>query len=134
MTSPVETIHRGEGALVAAEKMAEKRLRHLIVIDTKGRVAGVVSDRDLRSAQPSVMLVPDAEMRKKALGMLKVDDVMTAHPSTVRDDQPVEDALERFLHQRLGCLPVVDSHGALVGIITPGDVTRLALDLVRGTR
>jgi len=134
MSSPVETILRSDGALAAAEKMAARRVRHLVVVDAKGRVAGVVSDRDVRSAQPSVNLVPDAQMRQKALGMLRVEDIMTAHPSTVRDDQPVEEALERLLQQRLGCLPVVDLAGTLVGIVTPGDVTRLALRLVRGTR
>ena len=134
MSSPVETVLRGASALLAADKMPEKRVRHLVVVDAKGRVQGVITDRDLRSAQPSMLLVPDPEMRKKALGMLKVDDVMTAHPTTERADHPVEDALKRVLDQRLGCLPVVDAAGALVGIVTPGDVTRLALDLVLGTR
>lgn len=133
MSSPVETILRGLGALAASEKMAQKRVRHLVVVDAKGRVAGVITDRDMRSAQPSMLLVPDADMRRKALAVLRVEDIMTPHPSTVRDDEPVEHALKRLLDQRLGCLPVVNATGALVGIITPGDVTRLALDLVRGT-
>jgi len=131
MSSPVETIPRGSSALAAAERMAERRVLHLVVLDAKGRVAGVVSDRDLRSAQPSLLLVPDAEMRKKALATLKVDDVMTSHPSTVREDLPVEEALTDMLRRRVGCLPVVDRQGALVGIVTGGDVTKLAIELLR---
>jgi acetoin utilization protein AcuB len=111
--------------------MAEHRVLHLVVIDARGRVAGIVSDRDLRSAQPSQMLVPDADMRKKGLAMLKVDDIMTAHPSTIADDMPVEELLAAMLKRRVGCLPVVDPSGALVGIVTGGDVTKLALRLVR---
>lgn len=134
MTSPVETIPRGAGALAAAERMAERRVLHLVVVDAKGRIVGVVSDRDLRSAQPSVLLVPDAEMRKKALGLIKVDDVMTPHPTTVRDDLPVEDALVEMRRKRLGCLPVVDRGGALVGIVTGGDVAKLAIQLLHERR
>lgn len=131
MSTPVQTVVRTAGALAASEQMTAKGVRHLVVIEANGRVVGVLSDRDLRSAQPSVFLVPDAAMRKKALGMVRLEDVMTAHPTTVRDDQPVEDALQTMLKQRLGCLPVLDRRGDLVGIVTPGDVTKLALALVR---
>lgn len=134
MSAPVETIARGAGALAAAERMAERRVLHLVVLDARQRIVGVVSDRDLRSAQPSVLLVPDPEMRKKALGLIKVDDVMTPHPTTVRDDLPVEEALAEMLRKRLGCLPVVDRGGALVGILTGGDVAKLAIRLLRERR
>ena len=131
MSAPVETIARDAGALAASEKMVATHVMHLVVVDPKGRAVGVLSDRDLRSAQPSVLLVPDAEMRKKALGMVRVEDVMSPHPSTVHDDQPVEEALHLMLKHRLGCLPVLDRAGALVGIVTSGDVVKLALALVR---
>ncbi len=131
MSHPVETIPRGASALAAAERMSERRVLHLVVVDPKGRVQGVLSDRDLRSAQPSQLLVPDPEMRKKALAILRVEDIMTTHPSTIHDDEPVEDALNDMLKRRLGCLPVVDRTGNLVGIVTGGDVTKLALQLVR---
>ena len=131
MSTPVETIRQDAGALAAADKMSAKNVLHLVVIDAKGRIVGVISDRDLRSAQPSMLLVPDAAMRRKALGMVRVEDVMTEHPSTIRDDQSIEDALGLILRHRLGCLPVVDRAGELVGIVTGGDVAKLALALVR---
>lgn len=131
MTAPVVTIQRSAGALAASDLMAQKGVGHLVVVDVKGHVVGVLSDRDLRSAQPSLFLVPDAGMRKKALGMVRLEDLMTAHPTTVRDDQRLEDALAIMLKQRLGCLPVVDRAGTPVGIITPGDVAKLALTLLQ---
>lgn len=131
MSTPVETISRDSGALAASDKMSAKRLLHLVVLDAKGHIVGVLSDRDLRSAQPSVLLVPDAAMRRKALGMVRVENVMTEHPNTIRDDQSVEDALDLILRHRLGCLPVVDRAGALVGIVTGGDVAKLALRLLQ---
>lgn len=132
MSQPVETIARDVSALVASEKMAARRVLHLVVLDAKGHIVGIVSDRDLRSAQPSLFLVPELEMRRKALALVKVEDVMTEHPSTIRDDLPVEQMLEKMLKHRVGCLPVVDGAGTLVGIVTGGDVTKLALELVRG--
>jgi CBS domain-containing protein len=133
MTSPVETILRGTSAHAAAEKMSAKGVRHLVVVDARQHVLGVVSDRDLRSAQPSMLLVPDAEMRKKALSVLKVDDIMTRHPRVVYDDEPTDSALEVMLKHLFGCLPVVDRSGDLVGIVTGTDVTRLALRLIRAS-
>ena len=131
MSAPVRTIPRTAGALAASERMTQTGVAHLVVVDAAGRVVGVVSDRDLRSAQPSLFLVPDAAMRQKALGMIRLEQVMTVHPTIVRDDESVEDALQTMLKQRLGCMPVVDRRGELVGIVTPGDVTKLALALVR---
>ena len=47
MTTPVITIGAGEPVTVAARRLAETRLRRLFVIDRDGRLAGVVSRRDV---------------------------------------------------------------------------------------
>ncbi len=131
MSSPVETVARGSNALAAAERMADKRVRHLVVVDAKGHVSGVLSDRDLRSAQPSTMLVPDVDMRRKALALLRVDDVMTSHPIVAQADSPLDRAIEAMAKAKVGCMPVVGAHGDLVGIVTGGDVAKLAVRLLR---
>ncbi|SDI14669.1 BON domain-containing protein [Actinokineospora alba] len=47
MTSPAVTVGEDEPLTVAARRMAEKRLRRVFVVDTMGRVVGVLSRRDV---------------------------------------------------------------------------------------
>jgi len=130
MTSPVLTISVDASARDAAERMHDSRILHLVVIDANGSVAGVVSDRDLRAAQPSALLVKDPTMRDKALSLMKVRDVMSAHPHTIDADAPVVDALHTMRRHRIGCVPVVEADGRIVGVVTGGDVVMLALKLL----
>jgi acetoin utilization protein AcuB len=130
MSSPVYTILETESALVASERMRERHLQHLVVIDERGRVTGVLSDRDLRAAQPSKLLIKDEAMRGKALGVIRVKDLMAADPHVARKNDPVEDILGDMLERRIGCIPVVSSDGDPVGIVTGGDVIQLTLRLI----
>jgi acetoin utilization protein AcuB len=51
-----------------------------------------------------------------------VEDLMTPYPVTVTRQTTVRDALDLFDRHSLGCLPVVDRRGALVGVLTRTDV------------
>jgi CBS domain-containing protein len=86
--------------------MAEHRIRHLPVVDA-GRLVGMVSDRDLRSA------------RVEAAGVAA--RIMTADPATVTSATRVEHAARLMLDGGMGSLPVVDG-GALAGIVTYTDL------------
>lgn len=55
---------------------------------------------------------------------MKVSDVMTRAPVTTSPDSSVEDAANLMLKMRVSGLPVVDANGAVVGIITEGDLLR----------
>jgi CBS domain-containing protein len=52
---------------------------------------------------------------------MKLAEIMTKPPITVRDDVTADDVAARMISQRIGCLPVVDHEGQLVGIVTPCD-------------
>jgi acetoin utilization protein AcuB len=103
----------------AGESLAlcrEKRIRHLPVLE-EGRLVGIVSDRDLRSATPALG-DPD---RAEALGKILVSEVMAREVLTARPDDPIEEAANAMQERRIGCLPVVEGE-ALVGIVTSSDV------------
>lgn len=57
---------------------------------------------------------------------MKVSDVMTETLVTVRADVSLRDAATLMVQHRVSGLPVVDSAGALVGMITEGDLIRRA--------
>jgi acetoin utilization protein AcuB len=116
MTRRVVTL-RPETTLVEARRLLdEHRIRHLPVL-VDGRLAGIVSDRDLRSAA-------GAHRPQTA-----VDEIMTPTPFTVGPDTRVEEAARLMLDHRVGGLPVVEA-GQLVGIVTSDDLLRALLVVV----
>jgi CBS domain-containing protein/RNA polymerase-binding transcription factor DksA len=113
-------------ALEACDEMLDHGIRHLPVVDPRGRVVGVLSIDDLRAALP-----PGASPRQ-ALGAgdrdglegYRVGELMTYAPYTVRPETPLEEAARVLAEQRIGCLPVVDGDGVLVGILSETDALR----------
>jgi CBS domain-containing protein len=61
MTSPAITIESSAGLSDAARRMQERNLRRLIVVDERGRIAGIVSRSDLLQ----VFLRTDEELREE---------------------------------------------------------------------
>ncbi len=53
-----------------------------------------------------------------------VSAFMTSDILTVKNNEPVIEALKTFVTAKVGRLPVVDENGLLVGILTKGDITR----------
>lgn len=123
MTSPVRTLDRHESLDIADEVMTMSRVRHLPVIENR-RVVGVVSQRDLfRSALAAALGIGGAAQRS-LLKSVEVREVMSAPVVTVTPDDTLAEAARRLLEHRIGCLPVVEGAGELVGIVTDTDVLR----------
>jgi acetoin utilization protein AcuB len=123
MNHPVVTVKPHDSIRHAREIMEERRINQLpVVID--GRLVGIVTDRDLRDAFPSVFdqLEPEAHRGKVAdPAAIPVEDVMTPAVLTLPPDAPVEDAARLMRRERIGAIPIVDSD-RLVGILTRSDV------------
>ena len=102
----------------------ERRIRHLPVLK-EGRLAGIVSDRDLRSAAPAL----GDPGRASALEKIQVSDFMTRDVVSARPDDPIEEAANKMRERRIGCLPVVED-GTLVGILTSSDVMEALVQLM----
>ncbi len=123
MTREVVALPPGTTAAEALTLCREKRIRHLPVLE-EGRLAGIVSDRDLRSAAPAL----GDPGRAEALQNLQIFDVMTRAVVITHPDDPIEEAANRMREKRIGCLPVVED-GDLVGILTSSDVMETLVQL-----
>lgn len=128
MTREVETLSVDDSLVLADTLMRMKRIRHLPVVRA-GRLVGLVTHRDLLRAQAEITArIPVSDEERfvsLAVGELMTRDVLTASP-----DEPAKDAARRMLEGKLGCLPVVDETGALVGIVTEVDFLRWAIERV----
>jgi acetoin utilization protein AcuB len=106
------------------------RIRHLPVCD-QSRLAGLVTDRDLRLAMPPIWADQHEELQS-SLRDKKLHDVMIKTIITTSPITPIEEAARLLYEHRIGCLPVMDD-GKLVGILTETDVMRAFVELFGGS-
>jgi len=109
-----------------AVKLLQRRgVRHLLVMK-KGRLVGIISDRDIKRA------LDPRQTRKKLMGIgglyfllepILVAEIMTSKPITVTPDTPISQAAYILVERRFGALPVVEGTET-VGIITETDLLR----------
>ena len=97
----------------ALEIMESQKLRHLPVVDPKGNLVGIVSEKDLLRAR----------------GEEAVREVMTREVITVTEYTALEEAARIMADHKISSLPVM-RHGKLVGIITETDLFRIFLELL----
>ena len=120
MTRHVVTLKETDDLALADTILKLGRLRHLPVVRDRTLV-GLVTHRDLIRAL--------AEQRPAAQPAL-ARDVMTREVKTVEPDTSLRRAIKMMLRNKFGCLPVIDSDGSLVGIITEADFLRFSERIV----
>ncbi len=119
------------GVFEAFELMKSEGVQRLPVLDSKGNLVGIISEKNITSAAADreVSIVELALLLSK----IKVGDVMTKEVITVSVDDPVEMAARKMSDNDISILPVVDNNGKLVGVVSRSDLFRLLLELF-GTR
>jgi acetoin utilization protein AcuB len=117
---------------IATDLMRTRKIRHLPVVDGRGRLVGIVTDRDLRQVvfDPRIQdALGDATL---TLRTLTVGEVMTWGVVSVRADADLRAAARLMRERKIGALPVVDE-GLIVGILTEIDVLA-AMEKLLGAR
>jgi len=126
MTRSVITVSPETKLLDAQKIMAEKKIRRLPVVD-KGKLVGILTERDLLESTPSRMNPMGAQQLHYILSKMKVRDVMRQNPVTISPNTPFEDALRIGQEKKIGSFPVVEN-GKLVGIVTESDIVRFLIN------
>jgi acetoin utilization protein AcuB len=136
MKHPVITVKPHDSACRARELMERHRINQLpVVVD--GHLVGIVTDRDLRDAFPSVFesAEPLAGRRGRSdadLRTIRVEDVMTPGVLTLAPTATLAEAARLMRSERIGAVPIVDG-ARLVGILSRSDVLEAFVDLSRAT-
>jgi len=147
MTADVIAFGPNDNVDESMRKMVDVGVDGAPVVDTDGKVVGVLTTGDLivRESKvhfPTVISVLGATLEwpgekkhfdedlERALGA-DVREVMTAEPVTIRVDQTVEDAATLMHDHDVSRLPVVDADGKLAGIIGRTDVLRVLVADIR---
>lgn len=126
MSQNLVTIGPDATLLDACKQMHGRCIRRLPVVDSEGKLIGIVTRGDIREAWPSAVTAIVHELNL-LLQSQPVSLIMTHHPITVTPDTSVEDAARLMLSNKIDGLPVVEGD-RLVGIITSSDVFRLVVE------
>lgn len=108
-----------DSLLTASNFMKEERIRNVPVIDKNNKLLGLIT---LREIIDGVI----GNKRKSTVSEAMIKDV-----SAVTLDTPLRGAIELMLINHFGCLPVVDSEGKLLGIVTETDLLKTLHDLTK---
>ncbi len=124
MSTPAITISETTMLRDARKLMRQRNIRRLPIIDSAGRLSGIVSEGDINRVSDS----HETDMRDYDLyhhaGDLPVAEIMTRTVIAVSPETPVAEVARRLLENRIGGVPVVDESG-VVGVITESDLFRL---------
>ncbi|MDP9389913.1 MAG: CBS domain-containing protein [Actinomycetota bacterium] len=115
----VATIAASESVRTALGLLAEKGIGALVVSSDGQHIEGIVSERDVARG-----------LHDHGAGLLAepVSSVMTAQVHTCPPEASVHDLAQTMTDHRVRHVPVVDEDGALVGIVSIGDVVKARLD------
>lgn len=125
MTKRVITIREETGVLEAKRLMNEHKIRHLPVVDDDSKLLGIVTDRDIRSALPSILMENfDSADEWDRLAGLPVREIMTKKPVVIKPAYTIHDALLLIQEKKVGAFPVVNDDGKLEGMLSIRDLMR----------
>jgi len=108
--------------------MRREKIKRLPVLDSKGKLVGIVTTLDLIHASPSPATSLDIYELHYLLSKLKVEKVMTRKVITVDEDLPIEEAARIMADNGISGLPVMRGN-VLIGIITETDLFKLFIEL-----
>jgi CBS domain-containing protein len=117
MTHPVHSCGIHDAAVTPASLMWEHDCGVVPVVDDDGRLVGVVTDRDICMA---------AYLQGRPLADIPIASFMAPHVATCRPDDEVVWAEHVMSLRQVHRLPVVDHGGRPVGMISLGDLARVA--------
>jgi acetoin utilization protein AcuB len=129
MNTDVITVREGTAMSKASIIMKEKNIRALPVVDKRGTLVGIVTDRDLKDASPSKATSLNVHELNYLISRINVRDIMSRDLVFVRPDETVEFAAILMLENKISSLPVINRREVLVGIITQTDIFRLLVKI-----
>lgn len=132
MSSPVVTVTPDRPFQDALKLMRDHRCRRLPVVNKRGKLVGIVSERDLLHVSPSPATSLSIWEITYLLSKIQVREIMTKEVITTTPDTPIEDAAHSMADNKIGGLPVVDERNRVVGVITETDIFKAFTEMFAG--
>jgi CBS domain-containing protein len=117
MTREVATVHPDDPVARAAHLMRECDCGALPVVNERGQLIGMITDRDI---------VMRLVARGREIRSARVGDAMTEHAHACHASDDVEDCIESMAHHKVRRMPIVDDRKRVIGILSQGDLAQFA--------
>ncbi len=124
MKTEVITLEASATIETALKLLHENHIRHIPIVDQENHVIGIVSDRDVRDASPSIF---EKDTNPKEL-QNSIESIMTTPVTTVHPLDFVEEVASIFYEQEIASVPVTRNN-KLVGILTEKDMLYTLIQL-----
>jgi len=116
---PLVTVEKDVSIREAARKMEKEDVGFLVVVDERGQICGVISERDIAR-----LLAEGVDPDKTKVGDVARKDIVKIH---YRD--PVSKAAYLMRKHRIRHLVVVDDEGKPIGVVSVRDIVDLEIAL-----
>ncbi|MEW6614894.1 MAG: CBS and ACT domain-containing protein [Thermodesulfobacteriota bacterium] len=128
MSKDVITVDIDDSMKTATKLMEDYNIRRIPVLK-KDRLKGIVSYLDINRESASQANALAVSELNYLIEKIKVKDIMSPNPKTISPHDTVEEAAVVMLEQKIGSLPVIDSNGKLIGIITESDIFKVLISM-----
>ena len=134
MTTDVATTDPDTQLKEAARELVRRRISGMPVVDSDLQVLGVVSEADILAKEGSEprggggfiqwLVDPGDPWITARFDAVTVGEAMSTPAQTITPDRPIAEAATIMLDEGVNRLPVVDTDGKLVGLVSRGDLVR----------
>ncbi|TSB48084.1 CBS and ACT domain-containing protein [Alkalicoccobacillus porphyridii] len=109
----------------ALQLLEKNRIRHIPILGANNEIEGIVSDRDIRDARPSIFEEQtDGTELNRPLSTVMSTNIITAEP-----DDLVQEVASVFYLYHIGCLPITEED-RLVGMVTETELLHTFVELM----
>jgi len=106
-----ETCREDDDIKTVAEKIIDRSVNHVVVVDEKSKLKGIITSWDVT--------------RAVAKGAKRLSEIIVRKVYTVKPSDTVETAARIMARHKISALPVIDSRDRVVGIVTVEDISKL---------
>ncbi|AHC51486.1 histidine kinase [Sulfolobus acidocaldarius SUSAZ] len=118
MTKRVTTIYEDMPVVEGAKLMVKRGFRRLPVVDTEGKLVGVITAADILKN----FLKHLSKNNLDTFYYEKIKDIKTPHVHTIDPNKSINEAAAKMLLERIGSLIVVDNDNVPTAIVTERDL------------
>ncbi|GIU21090.1 HPP family protein [Shewanella colwelliana] len=112
--------------------MQDRGVRHLPVIsETDGKLVGIITHKKMISAVIHMLNQYGAGALDRKERKTTITELMETDFQKLTMDEPLAVVVDYFIDNKLGCLPVVDEHFKVKGIVTSSDFVKLCAKLLQ---
>lgn len=122
MSSPAITLPINSSLYEVVETMYKEKIGSVLIVDENGRIAGIITERD-------IVYVASRGLFKK--DDIKAESVMSKNVVTVSEESSIYEAIDKMRAHNIRHLPVIDSQGKPVGVISLRDLIDFSVSLLK---